>query len=75
MATITIRNLATKTIRALKVLAEYHHRSMEQEVRQVIETYVGDRLSARSQIERAWQAQARVPSATEIDSWIVTGRP
>jgi predicted transcriptional regulator len=75
MPTLTIRNLPTKTIRALKALAEHHNRSMEQEVRQLIEVYVGDRLSAISQIERGWGAQARSPSADEIDSWIRAGRP
>lgn len=74
MATITVRNLSSDTVRALKELAERNHRSMEQEVRDLIETRVGDRLSAISQIERAWASQKRAPSGDEVAAWIRTGR-
>lgn len=74
MATLTIRNLSPTTIRALKSLAEHHHRSMEQEVRGMIESHVGDRLSALSQIERSWRSQTRTPSPEEVDSWVKAGR-
>jgi plasmid stability protein len=37
MATLTIRNVPTKVVRALKAQAERNHRSMEQEVREIIQ--------------------------------------
>ena len=51
MATLTIRNVPTKVVRALKAQAERNRRSMEQEVREIIEAQVGDRASAIAQIE------------------------
>jgi len=47
---------------------------MEQEVRDLLERHVGDRVSALRQIEEAWEAQSRRTTAEEIDSWIVEGR-
>ena len=47
---------------------------MEQEVRELLERHVGDRVSALRQIEEAWSAQARPTTAEEIDAWIVEGR-
>ncbi len=74
MATLTIRNLPSETVSSLKELARRNHRSMEQEVREILELHVGDRLSAIEQIERAWAEQSRTPSAEEIESWIQEGR-
>jgi plasmid stability protein len=75
MATVTIRNLSAKLVRALKTLARHHHRSMERDAHDIHEQQVGDRLSAVSQIEKAWALQKRSPTAEEIESWIATGRP
>jgi len=75
MATLTIRNLAPKVVRALKVQAARNRRSMEQEAREIIECQVGDRTSAIDQITRSWAAQKRSPSAREVDTWIGEGRP
>jgi plasmid stability protein len=74
MPTLTIRNLSPKTVRSLKQLAERNHRSMEQEVRDLIAAHVGDRLSAIEQIEAAWKRQRRSPTPQEVDEWIATGR-
>jgi plasmid stability protein len=74
MATLTIRNLAPKVVRALKVQAARNRRSMEQEVRELIESQVADRTSAIEQISRSWSSQKRVPSADEVESWIGEGR-
>jgi plasmid stability protein len=74
MATLTIRNVPTKVVRALKAQAERNRRSMEQEVRQIIEAQVGDRASAIAQIERSWASQKRSPKAEEVDAWIREGR-
>lgn len=47
---------------------------MEQEVRELLETYVSERRSVLDQIEGAWTRQARRPSAAEVDAWIAAGR-
>jgi plasmid stability protein len=74
MATLTIRNLAPKVVRALKTRAVRNRRSMEQEVREIIEAQVADRTSAINQITRSWAAQKRAPAAMEVESWIGRGR-
>lgn len=75
MATVTVRNLTPKVVRSLKSLAKRNGRSMEQEVRKIIEMYVGDKLSVMKQIEESWSRQARRPEANEVDAWINEGRP
>lgn len=74
MATLTIRNLPPKVVKSLKTLARRSHRSMEQEVRAVLEEHVGDREALLEQIERAWTRQTRRPKAAEIDAWLRVGR-
>jgi plasmid stability protein len=75
MATLTIRNIAPKIVRALKQQAERNRRSMEQEAREILAGQVADRSSAVDQIVRAWAAQKKAPSAHEVDAWIREGRP
>jgi predicted DNA-binding protein len=75
MATVTVRNLSPKVVRSLKSLAKRNGRSMEQEVREIIEMYVGDKLSVMKQIEESWSRQARRPTAEEVDAWIKESRP
>ncbi len=43
---------------------------MEQQVRDLLEEYAGDRSSILEQIEGSWNKQTRRPSAGEIDDWI-----
>ena len=74
MATLTIRNMPDKVVRSLKSLAEKNQRSMEQEIREILEEQAGDRLSALRQIEKSWERQSRRPKAKEVDSWIRAGR-
>ena len=74
MATLTIRNVPDKVTKSLKTLARKNHRSMEQEVRELINEHVGERLSVLAQIEAAWGKQARRPTAAEVDEWITAGR-
>ena len=52
MATLTIRNVPTKVVTSLKSLARRNRRSMEQEVRAVLEQHVGDRGALLDEIER-----------------------
>jgi plasmid stability protein len=74
MATLTIRNVPDKVTKSLKTLARKNHRSMEQEVRELINEHVGERLSVLDQIEAGWVKQTRRPTAAEVEGWIATGR-
>jgi len=73
--TITVRNVPAKVVQALKTLARRHNRSMEQEVRGLIEGYVVERRAVLDQIEAGWNKQTRRPTATEVDAWMGVGRP
>lgn len=73
--TLTIRNVPAKVVQSLKALARRHSRSMEQEVRELLEGYVAERQAVLDQIEAGWARQTRRPSATEIDAWLGVGRP
>lgn len=74
MANLTIRNVPTRVVRALKALAKRRNTSMEQEVRELLEEHVTERAAVLKQIEASWAKQSRRPSAEEIDSWINVGR-
>jgi plasmid stability protein len=74
MATLTIRNVPEKVVRSLKLLAHRNQRSMEQEIRDILQEQVGDRMSALDQIEKSWERQSRRPKAAEVNSWIRAGR-
>lgn len=73
-ATLTIRNVPMRTVKGLKSLARRRGRSMEQEVRALLEEHVADRTSILNRIRESWSRQARRPGAAEIDRWIETGR-
>ncbi len=74
MPTLTIRSVPAGTVETLKALARRNGRSMEQEVREVLDGYAAERQSVLGQIEEAWAAQSRRPTADEIDSWMGIGR-
>ena len=74
MPTLTIRHLPPGIVQSLKSLAARHGRSMEQEVREVIEEYVTEREAVLGQIEASWHEQRRRPTAAEVDRWLETGR-
>jgi plasmid stability protein len=73
-ATLTIRHVPARVVRRLKQLAERQHKSMEQEVRDILAQHVADRTSVLKQIEASWKDQARRPEAGEIEAWIGSGR-
>jgi plasmid stability protein len=75
MPTITVRNVPARAIQSLKALARRHKKSMEQEVRDLIEGYVVERRAVLDQIETGWSKQTRRPTAAEIDMWMGVGRP
>jgi plasmid stability protein len=74
MATLTVRNLRPRLVKSLKALARKNRHSMEQEVRELLEQHFADRASILQQIEAGWAAQARRPTAKEVDRWIGVGR-
>jgi plasmid stability protein len=73
--TITVRNVSPRVVQSLKALAKRHNRSMEQEVRELLEGHVVERRAVLEQIEAAWKRQARRPTAEEVDAWLTVGRP
>lgn len=75
MPTITVRNVSPKVVQSLKALARRHNRSMEQEVRELLEGYVAERRAVLEQIEISWTRQTRRPTAAEVDAWLAVGRP
>jgi plasmid stability protein len=74
MATLTIRNVRPAVVKSLKALARGNQRSMEQQVRELLEDYVTERRSILEQIEAGWAAQPRRPTAQQVDNWIGAGR-
>lgn len=74
MPTITVRNVPPQVVASLKALAKRNERSMEQEVRALIEGYVAEREAVLDQIEASWQAQSRRPTRDEVDAWLAVGR-
>jgi plasmid stability protein len=74
MPTLTIRNVRPEVVKSLKSLAQKNRRSMEQEVRVLLEEHVADRRPVLEQIEQAWTTQRRRPAASQIDRWIRAGR-
>ena len=75
MATLTVRNVPSKVVKSLKSLARRNSRSMEQEVRAVLEQHVGDRQALFDEIEQSWTRQTRRPKPREVEAWIGVGRP
>jgi plasmid stability protein len=61
-------------VQSLKASAQRHGRSMEQEVRELIEEHVAEREAVLRQIEAGWDEQRRRPTAAEVDRWLDIGR-
>ena len=74
MPTLTIRNVPARVVKSLKALARRRRRSMEHEVRELLEAHVAERRSVLEQMETGWARQTRRPTAAEINTWIGAGR-
>jgi plasmid stability protein len=72
--TLTIRNVPLRVVQSLKALARRRGRSMEQEVREIVEEQVSDREAVLRQIEASWSRQRRRPTAAEVERWLEAGR-
>jgi plasmid stability protein len=75
MATLTVRNLPDEVVVALKRMAGANHRSMEQEVRLLLESIALGRAAALDRIEASWDEMPREISSQEVDDWIRQSRP
>ena len=74
MATLTIRNVPARVVKALKAIAKRERRSMEQEVRDLLEAHTTNRLAVLDQVEAGWKRQSHRPTAADVEGWINTGR-
>lgn len=74
MPAITVRNVPPGVVQALKTRAKRHNRSLEQEVRLILEREAGERRAVLDQVESGWQLQTRRPTAAEVDAWLAVGR-
>ena len=72
--TLTIRGVPARVVRSLKDLARQQGKSMEQQVREVLEQYVVERAAVLRHMKAAWKEQSRRPTAEEIEKWIKAGR-
>ncbi len=74
MGAITVRNLPDDVIDRLKQAAAANGRSMEQEVRDLLEQRYASRDAILDRARRRWPEDSRV-TAEELDQWRRQGRP
>ena len=66
---MTIRDVPARVVKSLKRLASRQNKSMEQQVRDILEQHVAERDSVLKQIEASWARQSRRPeTAAKRDS-------
>lgn len=75
MPTLTIRNVPAKVVEVLKASAKRNNKSMEQEVRELLESRYIERRDLLDVIDAERKQMTRRPTAEEIDAWIEIGRP
>ena len=73
MATITIRNLPEATVERLKAAAERNCRSMEQELRDLIQERYMSKADAVRRIRDRWPETPET-TADEVKRWRGNGR-
>ncbi len=74
MATLTIRNLPDELIERLKASAKASNRSMEQEVRELLEARYQQKSDLIKAIKQSWKELPET-SAKDMDAWRHEGRP
>ena len=74
MATVTIRNLPDDVVERIKRSAEVQGRSMESELRELLQQRYADRQAILDRIHRRWEERPKA-SEEEIEAWIQHGRP
>ena len=73
MATLTIRNLPDDLVDRLKETAARHGRSMEQEVRLLLQTRYAERSELLGKVRDRWNNTA-APTPDEVQHWREIGR-
>jgi plasmid stability protein len=73
MATLTIRSLSEELVERIKLAAGRSGRSMEQEVRQLLEQRYASRDEVLQRVEKRWQGLPKA-TAAEIAAWAAEGR-
>lgn len=73
MATLTIRNVPEDVVERLKNTAAHNGRSMEQEVRLVLESRYRSKEDILRRVEERWQELPKA-SPEEVEAWIREGR-
>lgn len=74
MGAITIRNLPDELVDRLKEAAEAHNRSMEQEVRELLEQRYAPKGEVLSRVRERWEELPET-APEEVDQWREEGRP
>ncbi len=73
MGTLTIRSLPEEVIQAVKISAELHQRSMEQEIRELLQRRYGPRSEVLRRIRERWK-EVPYTGAKEVEKWRRKGR-
>lgn len=73
MANLTIRNLPADLVERLKESAARQGRSMEQEVRVLLQTRYMERPEFLDRLRAGWD-DAKAPTASEVRRWRAAGR-
>ncbi|MEM6274408.1 MAG: hypothetical protein AAF735_04125 [Myxococcota bacterium] len=73
MATLTIRNVPDEVVDRIKSCAETAGRSMEQEVRTLLEARYASRKAVLSRIRSRWAEWPRV-KRSDVSDWKERGR-
>jgi len=74
MATLIIQDLPDTMIQHLKAVAQQKGLSLEQEIRELLETQYADRAIILARIQQRWETLPTT-SADEINAWRDTDRP
>ena len=73
MPTLTIRNLPADVVDRIKAAATRNRRSMEQEVRELLQHKYAERSVLTRRIRDRWQ-ELPSTSANQVETWRETGR-
>lgn len=74
MATITIRNVPDQLVERIKQLAEQKGISMEQEVRDLLQSRYMQRSAVIARIRQRWNTLP-IEAASHLQDWKQQGRP
>ncbi len=75
MATLTIRKVPDEVVARIKNRSRDRGISMEEELRELLQSVYRDRDALNREIEESIRRQKSRPTAEEIDAWKRVGRP